>query len=70
MKRTGLMMLAIGLFLFAQVAQADWTPAKRITWTSNLSIKPAIAIDSYNDIHVVWMDKTPGNMEIYYMKGN
>jgi len=67
MKRMMLAMLILGLSFSAQIAQADWTPAKRITWTSNLSIKPAIAIDSYNDIHVVWMD-TPGNYEIYYKK--
>jgi len=69
MKRMGpIMILAAGLFLFSQVAQADWTRAKRITRTSGRSLSPAIAIDSSNTIHVVWTDHTPGNGEIYYKK--
>lgn len=69
MKRTGIMILAAGLFLFTHAAQADWTGAKRITRTSGRSLYPSIAIDSINTIHVVWWDFTPGNGEIYYMKG-
>ena len=68
MKRTGLMMVAFGLFLFAQAAQADWTPAKRLTWNSGDSRLPAIAVDSSGNLHVVWQDDTPGNSEIYYKK--
>jgi len=35
MNRTvGPVLAAVGLFLFAQAAQADWTLAKRITWNS------------------------------------
>jgi hypothetical protein len=29
---------------------------------------PAIAVDSSNQIHLVWQDKTPGFGEIYYKK--
>jgi uncharacterized cupin superfamily protein len=68
MKRTGLMIAALALFLFAQAAQADWTPAKRLTWTSGESFNAGIAIDSNNAIHVVWFDNTPGNWEIYYKR--
>ncbi len=59
-----------GVFFFAQAAQADWTAAKRLTWTSGWSHAPAMALDSGNAIHVVWPDDTPGNYEIYYKNGN
>jgi BNR repeat-containing family member len=57
-----------GLIFSAQTARADWTPAKRITWTSGVSIHPAITIDPSKTLHVVWYDNTPGNSEIYYKK--
>ena len=60
--------LAAALFYFATVALADWSPAKRLTWTSGTSVLPAIAVDSNNTIHIVWDDNTPGNDEIYYKK--
>jgi len=65
----GIIILAIGLCLFAQVAQADWTVARRLTVTSEDSRTPAIAIDSSGNLHLVWADHTPGNYEIYYKKG-
>ncbi len=68
MKRMQLTLLAAGLFLFAQAAQADWTPAKRLTWNSGGSYSPAIAVDSSNNLHLVWYDDTPGNLEVYYKK--
>jgi hypothetical protein len=58
--------LALGLLFFSQVAQGDWTTAQRLTWTSGFSGEPDIAIDSNNVIHVVWYDNRPGNNEIYY----
>jgi hypothetical protein len=68
MKRMGIMILAIGLCLFAQVAQADWTTAKRLTWTSGQSAAPVVAVDFSGNLHIVWYDDTPGNYEIYYKK--
>jgi hypothetical protein len=68
MKRTGLMIIGLGFFFFTQAAQADWTPAKRLTWNSGISQYPAIALDSLGRLHVVWSDDTPGNKEIYYKK--
>ena len=68
MKRTRPMIAVFGLFLFALAAQADWTTAKRLTWTAGASSVPALAIDSTNALHVVWYDETPGNHEIYYMR--
>ena len=58
--------LAAGLFLLAPGALADWSPVKRLTWTSGESSSPAMAIDSDLNIHAAWCDKTPGNAEIYY----
>ena len=49
-------------------AGAAWSAAQRITWTSGGSSLPAIAIDLSDTIHVVWMDDTPVNREIYYSK--
>jgi len=68
MKRTGLMIAALGFFLFAQVAQADWTANKRLTWNSGDSLFSAIAADSSGYLHVLWGDWTPGNAEIFYKK--
>jgi BNR repeat-like domain len=61
-------MLALGLFCLTPDARADWTPAKRLTWTSGNSSSPAIAIDSSSAVHVVWSDDTPGNLELYHKK--
>ncbi len=47
---------------------ATWTWAKRLTWTQGDSLRPDIAIDSTNNIHIVWDDRTPGNSEIYYKR--
>jgi hypothetical protein len=70
MKPMGIMILAIGFCLFAQVAPADWPVARRLTVMSGDSRTPAMAIDSSGDLHVVWAeDITPPNYEIYYKKG-
>jgi len=66
MKRTGLVILVLGLGISAQLALADWSSVKRLTWTSGDSRSPAIAVDSGGHIHVVWHDMTPGNLEIYH----
>lgn len=62
--------LLAGLFWQTPDALADWSAAKRITWTSGFSSSPAIAVGSTDTLHVVWADPTPGNWEIYYKKGN
>jgi hypothetical protein len=46
---------------------AVWT-TKRLTFNSEGSFHPAIALDSNNYVHVVWQDHTPGIAEIYYKK--
>jgi hypothetical protein len=68
MKRKTWIFAALGLFLFAQSALADWTPAKRISWTDGHSYTPAVAVDSGGATHVVWFDDTAGDYEIYYRK--
>jgi hypothetical protein len=68
MKRIGLLALGILLYVCAQIAQADWMPAKRLTWTSGASHSAAIALDSTGQLHLVWGDETPGNYEVYYKR--
>ena len=68
MKRMGTMILVLGLFLSAQTARADWSAARRLTWTADASDTPAVAVDTTGSVHVAWSDYTPGNPEIYYKK--
>jgi len=46
----------------------SWSGAKRLTWNTGESRQPAIASDSSSNIHAVWYDWTPGNMEVYYKR--
>jgi len=46
----------------------SWLSAKRLTWTSGNSWYPGMAVDPSGSIHVVWMDSTSGDSEIYYRK--
>jgi len=68
MKRIGLMIGVLGLFLIAPKAQADWSAAKRLTWNSGGSLYPASAVDSSGTLHVVWMNDTPEKTEVFYKK--
>ena len=70
MKRAGLIITALGFFLFAQVAQADWTPAKRLSLTSGFSAYPAIGVDSSGSLHVVWNEEMSGSSEIFHKKSS
>ena len=45
----------------------SWT-TKRLTNNSAASLGYGIATDSSDNVHVVCIDETPGNREIYYMK--
>jgi hypothetical protein len=47
---------------------STWMTSQRLTWNSGRSGYPAIAVDSFGHIHVVWEDDTPGNVEVYYRK--
>jgi len=68
MKRTWLLIAALGFFLIIPPAYADWTPAKRLTWTSGQSDEAVIVVDSSGALHIAWNDLTPGNWEVYYRK--
>jgi len=46
----------------------SWDPARRLTWTSGHSYRPAISTDSGDTVHVVWEDYTPDSFEIYYRR--
>jgi hypothetical protein len=65
-KKLYFILLLAGLFWLTPGLLADWSTAKRLTWTSGISSNPVIAVDSADTIHVVWSDNTPGNSEIYY----
>ena len=58
--------LILSLFFLVLNTEASWTTAKRLTYNSGSSKRPAIAIDSNDHLHVVWYDSTPGNWEIFY----
>jgi len=47
----------------------NWSPAQRLTWIPGNSQYPAIAVDSSDNIHIVWQDNVSGNYEIYYKRG-
>jgi hypothetical protein len=47
---------------------ATWSAAVDVSNTSGESQYSAIAIDSGNNLHVVWRDDTPGNYETFYSK--
>jgi hypothetical protein len=48
---------------------ATWFATQRLTWLSGVSSFPDIAVDSLDNVHIVWQDDSPGNYEIYYKKG-
>lgn len=43
-----------------------WSSVIRLTWTSLRTVDPIIAIDSNDDLHLVWISNITGNYEIYY----
>jgi len=62
-----IIILSCGILLTAQYAGA-WSSVIRLTWNGGASDEPCIAVDSNDYIHVVWMDDSPGRMEIFYKK--
>jgi hypothetical protein len=49
-------------------AGVNWGTNKRLTWNPVGSHSPDIAVDSSGGVHLVWVDLTPGNPDIYYRK--
>ena len=73
MKRFILMIVVLFFAMAVPLAQAGWTPVKRLTWSggdgpSGGPSMPAIAVDSSDNLHLVWINSKPGNWEIYYKK--
>jgi len=69
MKLTRLMLVVLGLCVSAQIALADWTPAKRLSWTPSYSWGQTIAVDPSGNLHVLWYDYwDPTNTEIFYTR--
>jgi hypothetical protein len=46
----------------------SWSSTKRLTWGPGDSSYPAIAVDSSDNIHIVWNEGAHGNPEIYHKK--
>jgi hypothetical protein len=47
-------------------AGVTWMPGKRLTWNSVLSQNPIIAVDSTNNLHLVWEQGQYWSAELYY----
>ena len=47
---------------------ASWSGITRLTWNAGSSLRPDISADTSSGIHIVWVDETPGNKEIYYKR--
>ena len=46
----------------------SWTVIQRLTWSTGISEKPKIAVDSLGRIHILWADDSQGNKEIFYKR--
>lgn len=49
---------------------SSWAATKRLTWNSDISYDPVLVVDSFNRLHLIWNDKTPGNFELYHKKSD
>lgn len=45
---------------------ASWSGSEDISDSTGDSLKPVITVDETGNINVAWMDKTPGNYDIFY----
>ena len=45
---------------------ATFSTPRNLSNTSGFPFNPRISVDSLNNIHVVWEDNTPGNLDIFY----
>ena len=44
----------------------SWSMSTRLTWTSLWTVNSVLAIDSNDDLHLVWISNITGNYELYY----
>jgi hypothetical protein len=69
MRKKAIIIGILGVLLLIQHLSAQtWEKAKRLTWNNGNSQSPAIALDSSNNIHIVWYDETTGDAEIFFKK--
>ena len=54
------------LYKYSTDSGINWSVITRLTWNTGESEDPSIACDLSENIHLVWMDNTPGNYEIFY----
>lgn len=63
------LILGLGVFLmflcFRSIAQT-WSGKIRLTWSGTFNNDPDIAVDSGDNIHVVWQDEAYGAYEVLY----
>jgi hypothetical protein len=45
-----------------------WRPTRQLTWNTGSSGSVSAAVDSIHAVHIVFMDATPGDLEIHYRK--
>jgi hypothetical protein len=55
-------------FLKSSDGGATWSTSTRLTMTAEASIQPALAVDSFGALHVVWAEGQEGVEELYYQK--
>ena len=63
MRKTAILIMVFATFVFVHSMEAQtWNPAKRVSWSPNLTYWPAIATDSSNNIYIVRSDGDPESM--------
>jgi hypothetical protein len=65
----GFLIIFFGIALMIQPLSAQtWSENQRLTWDSDGSKNPSVALDSNHHINVVWQDYTPGDYDLYYKR--
>lgn len=49
-------------------AGGNWSSTQRLTWNSNASFEPIVAVDSSDTIHLAWYNYIVAQTEIFYKK--
>ena len=47
---------------------SSWSAPNRLTWTIGVSNYPAVAVAYDQGVHIVWMDSSSGNFDIYHKR--
>jgi hypothetical protein len=70
MRKIAVIIGILGIFILIQLLGAQtWTASKRLTWLTGDSYHAAEAVDSEDNIHVVWQDDSQGSsFEIFYKR--